>query len=69
MFTHVLFVELLEKRSDALIMRRLRRKLYALNSELAVESAEILVVCDVEEVDVLLVEVSGMSHRYMQGMR
>jgi len=67
MLTHVLFLKLLEKWFDAFLVSRLRRELDGVCSELAVESAELFVVRDVEEVDVLLFSVSPdgqlLSHK------
>lgn len=63
---HVVFLKLFEKRDNTLIVCRFRRELYALFREpVAVEGAELFVVCDVEEVDVLLVGVSGVPEILM----
>jgi hypothetical protein len=59
MLAHVILLQLLEERDDGLVVYRLLWKLNALGFELAVQRAELFVVRDVEEVDVLLYFVSG----------
>jgi hypothetical protein len=55
MLAHVALLEFLEKWSNGLIVGGFRRKFDALlGKPVAVDSAEVFVVCDVEEVDVLL---------------
>jgi hypothetical protein len=52
---HVVLLELLNERYDSLIVSGLRWEFDALRVEpVATDSAEVFVVCDVEEVDVLL---------------
>jgi hypothetical protein len=59
MLAHVILLQLLEERDDGLVVYRLLWKLDALGFEPAVQRAELFVVRDVEEIDVLLYCVSG----------
>lgn len=52
--THVFLFQLLEERVDGLLVDGLLGELDALGRDLAVQRAELFVVRDVEEVDVLL---------------
>jgi hypothetical protein len=55
MLAHVVLLKLIDERYDSLIVSRLRWELDALRVEsVATDGAEVFVVCDVEEVDVLL---------------
>jgi hypothetical protein len=54
MLAHIVFLELLEKRGDGLVVGGLRWEFDTLSQLLAINSAEVFVVCDIEEVDILL---------------
>jgi len=70
MLAHIVLLELLDERHNALIMCGFRWELDALLRErIAVERAELFVVCNVEEVDVLLEHVSGNLMAWNQGMK
>ena len=51
---HVVFLEFFQQRNYGLVVGRFRRESDLLGSNLLAESAEIIAMCDVEEVDVLL---------------